>query len=339
MNHKLKLLACVVVSCSVVVGVAHASSSPTVATGATSSITTSSAQLHGTVNPNGATTTYQFQWGLTTQYGLSSPSKSARGTKVVAVKATISQLLPGTVYHYRLVASSRSGGAALGADRTFKTAGNPPPDAATGPPSQVGTSTATVSAVINPHGAKTTWAFQYGITPSYVAQTFGGSVPPGSAPVSVAQTLVGLEPGTLFHYRIVAFHGGSVIATGTDGIFYTLPSPRPVPRINAATTPHHARTKPYSFTTTGKVLGSSRFPAALECTGDATVRFVLGKRTVAFTLIPVQPNCTFSTQTTFKRLPGRGKRPKPERLRVQIGFRGNGYVAPASARLESVLLG
>lgn len=338
MNRKLKVLAAALMSGAFVAGVAYAASSPTVATGSTSAITTSSALLHGTVNPNGASTTYQFQWGLTPLYGLSSSAKSVNGTKNLSVKATASGLLPGTVYHYRLVAGNRFGKTA-GTDHKFKTAGNPPPAAATGGSAHVTTSSALVAAVINPHGAKTTWVFQYGLTTSYGVQTFGGSVPAGSAAVIVAQTLTGLEAGTTFHYRIVALHGSSVVSTGADQSFITQPSPRPVPHVTAKTAPHRDSKKPFTFTTSGKVTGSSRFPASLECTGDVTVRFVLGKRPVSFSLVPLKSDCTFSTQTTFQRLPGRGKRPKSERLRVQIGFRGNSYVAPGSARQGTVTLG
>ena len=50
---------------------------PTVATGAASSITTTSAQLNGSVNPNGSATTYYFEYGLTTAYGAATPVQNA----------------------------------------------------------------------------------------------------------------------------------------------------------------------------------------------------------------------------------------------------------------------
>ncbi len=338
MNRKLKLLGALAVTSMFVVGVAQGASSPTISGGSTSSITTSSAVLHATINPNGATTTYQFQWGLTAAYGLSSPAKLAKGTKNVAVKATASSLLPGTVYHYRLVAMNKFGDGA-GFDHKFKTAGNPPPTAATGPAGHVATTSATVSGVINPHGQKTIWVFQYGLTPTYSSQTFGGSVPAGSAPVIVAQTLTGLEPGVPFHYRIVAYHGTSVVATGTDQVFITEPSPRPVPRITYKTTPHRDAKRPYTFTTSGKVNASSRFPASLECTGEVSVHFMLGKRVVSTSQVPLSSSCTFSAPTTFQHLPGRGKRPKHEQLKVQVTFHGNAYAAPANGRQGGVQLG
>ena len=339
MNRKLKLLTAFLATSAALAGVAVAASSPAISTGATSSVTASSAVLHGTVNPNGATTHYQFQWGLTTAYGLTSALKSAGGgTKSVAVTTTADHLIPGTVYHYRLIALNKFGGV-TGSDRKFKTGGNPPPDAATGGPSQLGSHSATLTAVINPHGENTTWYFQYGLTPFYGSSTFGGVVPAGIVPVVVAQQIQGIESGTFFHYRIVAVHGSSTVTYGADATFLTFPSPRPVPRLRARTTPRRDRKASFVFTTSGTVSGPKFIPPALACSQNATVRFYLGKRQVAFSLVPVEPNCTFSAQTVFRHLPGRGSKHRQVQLRVKIHSRGNGYLAPEDARPETVTLG
>lgn len=339
MNRKLKLLTAFLATSAAFAGVAVAASSPAISTGATSSVTASSAVLHGTVNPNGATTHYQFQWGLTTAYGLTSALKSGGGgTRSVAVTTTAAHLIPGTVYHYRLIALNKFGGV-TGSDRKFKTGGNPPPDAATGGPSQLGANSATVTAVINPHGENTTWYFQYGLTPLYGSDTFGGVVPAGSVPVVVAQQLQGLQAGMFFHYRIVAIHGSSTVTVGADASFLTFPSPRPVPRVRARTTPRRDRKGPFVFTTTGTVSRPSFIPPTLACAQNATVRVYLGRRQVAFSLVPVEANCTFSAQTVFRHLPGRGSKHRQVQLRLRIHARGNGYLAPSDARSETVTLG
>ena len=134
--------------------------------------------LHGTLNPNGSATTYFFQWGLTTAYGVDSVARSAgHGTKAVAVSITARALIPGTTYHYRLVATNGAG-TTIGGDRAFTTAGNPPPTVATGPASQVGKNAATVTAVVGPNKQATTYYFQYGTSTTYGAQT----IPPPSRP-------------------------------------------------------------------------------------------------------------------------------------------------------------
>ncbi len=339
MNRKLKFSSTFLATSVIVVGVAVAASSPAVSTGGTSSRTSSSAVLHGTVNPNGAATGYQFQWGLTSAYGLANTVKSVgSGTKAVSVQVTAGRLIPGTRYHYRVLAVNKFG-ETTGADQTFRTAGHPPPGVITGPPTQVGTSFATVTGAVNPNGEITSWAFQYGLTPFYGLQTFAASIPAGSAPTIVSATLQGLAAGTTFHYRLIALHGSTVLSTGADQTFITFPSPRPVPRVRASTNPHRDSSKPYVFTTNATVDRPFAFPPQLACVGNATIRYLLGHKQVASTLAPMQPNCTFSAGVVFNHLPGHGKKNRKVHLRVLIHFRGNGYLAPSDARPESVVLG
>ncbi len=50
---------------------------PVVTTGASESVTTGSAVVTGTVNPGGEATTYQFEYGTSTSYGLTTPQQDA----------------------------------------------------------------------------------------------------------------------------------------------------------------------------------------------------------------------------------------------------------------------
>ena len=94
---------------------------PTVTSTAPTGVNYDSGLMTGTVNPQGITTTYYFQYGSTTAYGLQTPPVSAgSGTSSVAVSATATGLLASSSYHYRLVATS-SGGASDGADETITT--------------------------------------------------------------------------------------------------------------------------------------------------------------------------------------------------------------------------
>jgi hypothetical protein len=319
-----------------VAAIAVAASSPSVTTGTPTHVTDTSAALRGAVNPNGSATTYYFQWGLTTAYGVNSVEHSAgHGTKSVSVGATASALIPGTIYHYRLVATNHAG-VSVGADRAFKTAGNPPPSVATGPASQVGKNSTTLTAVIGPNNQATTWYFEYGPSTSYGTQTLPATVAGGTAPVTVSATIQGLEARTIFHYRIVALHGNTAPQPGLDGTFMTLPRHRPVTRIHARTSPTHAPHKPFVFTTAGSVKGPNWIPSGYDCRGDVTVRFLLGGRQVGATLLPLQPNCAFSGQTAFSSLPGKSR---PATLTVRVRFGGNGYLTPRRATAETVTLG
>src|SRR4051812_9295813 len=94
---------------------------PTATTGAAESITTGSAAVTGTVNPGGEATTYQFEYGTSASYGLTTPQQDAgSGSSAVNARATLSNLTSSTTYHYRLVATN-AGGVARGEDRTLRT--------------------------------------------------------------------------------------------------------------------------------------------------------------------------------------------------------------------------
>ena len=80
------------------------STGPVVTTLAATNITQTQATLNGSVNPNGASTSWHFEWGTTTAYGNNTPVVSAgSGTTTSNVNATITGLTSGTTYHFRLV--------------------------------------------------------------------------------------------------------------------------------------------------------------------------------------------------------------------------------------------
>ena len=94
---------------------------PSVTTGTATSVTSFSATLNGTVNPDNSSSTYYFEYGKTTDYGSTTTSEEAgSGTDDIPVTAEISGLSAGTVYHLRLV-SANSAGTTNGEDGTFTT--------------------------------------------------------------------------------------------------------------------------------------------------------------------------------------------------------------------------
>jgi hypothetical protein len=339
MKRTLAILLAAVAASSVLVvtAVAVAASSPTVATGTHTHLTDTSAVLHGTINPNGSSTAYYFEWGLTTAYGVTSVEHSAgHGTSPVSVGATATALIPGTVYHYRLVAANGSG-SATGADHTFKTAGNPPPGVSTGPATQIGKNSVTLTGVVSPNKQATTYYFQYGTSIAYQGQTIAATVPAGIAPVTVTANVQGLEAQTIFHYRIIAFHGNTAPQPGADATFMTLPLHRPVPQIHARTRPRHDATKPFVFTTTGSVHGPSWIPAVYDCRGYVSIRFLRGSRRIGSTLVPLGPDCTFSGQTVFNKHPG--STPGPVAITVVAHYLGNFYLTPHKTSGQTITLG
>jgi hypothetical protein len=102
-----------------------ASSKPGVTTGEVTNPAPQSVTVLGKIDPNGAQTSYLFQYGTTTLYGSATPVAAAgSGSGAVTVNANLAGLAPATTYHYRLVARNRNG-TVNGKDRVFKTRAQP----------------------------------------------------------------------------------------------------------------------------------------------------------------------------------------------------------------------
>ncbi|HET8953897.1 MAG TPA: fibronectin type III domain-containing protein [Solirubrobacteraceae bacterium] len=178
---------------------------PAATTGAASGVTRSAATLNGTADPNGTSTTWYFDYGTTTAYGLQSAGGDAGAANdPVAVSTALSGLSAGTTYHYRLVAVSADG-TVTGADRTFRTAAGPslPSLSSTGA-REVGPTSASLRSRIDPNRGVTTYHFEYGLSSSYGSRTPERSAGSGDSPVAVAETIEGLQPYRRYHFRVVA---------------------------------------------------------------------------------------------------------------------------------------
>ncbi len=98
------------------------SARPTVTTDSASGVLSSSVTLTGTVNPNGADTTYWFEYGTTSAYGSkTAPVDAGSGLAAAQASALVSGLKPGTMYAFRLVAKNEFG-TSTGISQTVTTA-------------------------------------------------------------------------------------------------------------------------------------------------------------------------------------------------------------------------
>jgi RHS repeat-associated protein len=92
-------------------------------TGAAVVVKSDMAILKGVVRPKGLETSYQFEYGPTTEYGFQEPAPAetaGSGSASVPVSKVLEGLEPNATYHYRL-ATTNSEGTAYGRDRVFTT--------------------------------------------------------------------------------------------------------------------------------------------------------------------------------------------------------------------------
>ena len=191
---------------------------PTVATQAADPVVATTATVNGSVNPNGAATTYHFDYGTTTAYGSSTPDASAgSATSGVAASADLTGLAASTTYHFRLVATNAAG-TTTGSDLTFTTGNNP--SVTTQAASSVVDSTAMLNGSVTPNRLATTYHFEYGTTTSYGSSTLDTSVGSGTSGVAALAGLSGLAPSTTYHFRLVATNPAGT-TTGSDLTFTT----------------------------------------------------------------------------------------------------------------------
>jgi hypothetical protein len=239
-----------------VTGTAQAATAPTAITGPVTAIAATTATLSGTVNPNGTSTTWYFDYGKTTTYGTKTPVANAgAGTANTGVSSNLSGLTGGTTYHYRLVASSTAG-TTEGSDGIFTTSAAP--TVTTSAATAVTSTGATLNGTVNPNGRATTYFFEYGKDTSYGTKTTVTNAGSDTSAVIVSAAVTGLQAGQTYHFRLDATSDAGT----TNGADLTLvaatapPTPGPTVTTKAAT----------SITATGARLNGTVNPNGLATT-------------------------------------------------------------------------
>jgi len=168
-------------------------------------VTTTTATLNGTDDTNATAT---FRYGTTQNYGLTANASVVGGE----AHADVSGLSPNTTYHYKIEG---------GNDVTFRTAPNPTPPGVTNQhATAVTTSSAHLSASLDPNGAATSYYFQYGRSTGYGNRSTPATLPAGANPVAVAADISGLRPYTRYHWRLYSRNSAG-ITRGRDHTFRT----------------------------------------------------------------------------------------------------------------------
>jgi phosphodiesterase/alkaline phosphatase D-like protein len=188
-----------------------------------SALTSTAVTLNAQINPNFADTTYHFEYGTGIAYGTSLPVPDAdlgAGSTDQQASQLIQGLQPNTLYHYRVVAHN-SAGTTPGVDHTFVTLPNTP-SVTTGAASGVGQSTGTLNGTIDPHGAETSYYFEY--SGPGIFSIITGKAGSGNGATTVTAPVSGLSPRATYQYRLIATNAGGT-TFGANQTFTTAPPP------------------------------------------------------------------------------------------------------------------
>jgi hypothetical protein len=185
------------------------------------------ATLNGAIEPAGAETTYQFEYGPTTAYGSLSPAAPKTvGPGFATVSQTLTGLESARVYHFRVKATQGSE-VKYGRDYVLRTPPGPP-TAITFPPSVVSNITARMNGRVSAGGAEATYGFQILSEAEFKEKGFPSKLPSGvgsaisgSDLTDVNRSSGGVSEEETYYYRLIAEnpHG---VAYGQVQSFTTL---------------------------------------------------------------------------------------------------------------------
>jgi len=178
------------------------SNPPTVVTTVATGITATTGTLNGTVNANGASSNVTFDYGLTIAYGNNVPGVPGvvNGTTTTPSSASLTGLLPATLYHFR-INGINAGGTSNGNDMTFTTLAAVP-TVVTNPATLVLTTSATLNGIETANGLLTNVSFDYGLTPFYGTNVPGTPLTvTGNTATAVSANITGLLVNTTYHFR------------------------------------------------------------------------------------------------------------------------------------------
>ncbi len=211
-----------------------------VRTGVATGVAPESATLNGELTPATElevreSTQCGFEYGQTTGYG--GVAKCEPGPAYPAganqVYATVSGLLPGTTYHFRLEAedAGASLGKTHGADATFTTPARAPlAPVISAEAANPSVTTAMVRSRIAPSGSSASCVVRYveeaqfetsGYAGAASAPCTGPGLGEGYSAQQALASLEGLRAGTVYHYRFVATNVKNGTSEGEDRTFAT----------------------------------------------------------------------------------------------------------------------
>ena len=195
----------------------------------------STAVVNGRVTPNGALTTYWYEYGTTANLGSKTANQSVgSGYASTPAPGYIIGLLKSTTYYFRLVAENQYGRVS-GSQYTFRTTvGNPPPvgsapSVKTLAASGITRTTINLNGEVTPNKATTQYWFEYGKTANLGVATALVAVGDGSTKVPTSASITNLDPATTYYFRLNAQNqfgtvNGAILTFKTAGPAISAPT-------------------------------------------------------------------------------------------------------------------
>ena len=273
------------------------------------------AVVNGSVKPNGAFTSYWYEYGVSTDLG-SKTANQTMGSGFVSIQAPgyITNLTKNTTYYFKLVAENRYGRVSGNQYSFITTNGTPAPVGSSPttksvPASNVSRTSAKINGEVTPNKSATQYWFEYGKTTDLGNTTAFSSVGDGSAKAPVSASLSDLEPLTTYYFRINAQNqfgtiNGSILNFKTTGpVAGTPPKVISQNATNVASTsmtlrgtinPNSVETKYWFEYSTATLTGSVLFSATPQIsvgagtdtvTVDADISNLTSKTTYYFRLV------------------------------------------------------
>ncbi|HVA19298.1 MAG TPA: plastocyanin/azurin family copper-binding protein [Solirubrobacteraceae bacterium] len=216
------------------------------------------ATLNGSIEPEGNTVEYHFEYegpGVTGKQSTPTATLSAADFTSHSVSTQATGLEPGMTYHFLLVATYGGKPVAGATTQTFTTHAVTAPAATTLGAEGFKETEATLKGTVNPGGEATEYFFEYGTDTHYGQKTEKATLQAsGGSNQGVSATLKGLTPGTEYHFRLVAKNAVGGPINGVDRTFKTEspPAPKepPSPTTTTRITPSFPSTTTTATTTT-----------------------------------------------------------------------------------------
>lgn len=185
--------------------------SPTATTNANVISSDTTAVVVGGVVPNGALTTYWYDYGTSVNLGSKTTAQTiGSGFTELAAPTYIKGLQKNTTYYFRLNAQNQFGSSS-GTTYTFTTTNTgalPPvgsaPTGKTLAATGVARTNATINGSVNPNQSSTLYWFEYGKTTSLGQIVAVQQVGSGSATLPASAALSSLDPLTTYYFRLNA---------------------------------------------------------------------------------------------------------------------------------------